>query len=426
MHILQRFSLVLFLAVMGGACASYTDETRDVRLSFRSESYANALEKLDKTGLKTQERNRLLYLLERASILDRLGQREESRKLLLRADTVADELFRSSLTGDVASFLYNDSAADYQGEDYEKVAIHTLLALSFLQENDFKSATVEARRINTRLNEINSFYNDHKNRYSEDAFARYLAAMIYESRGEFDSAIIDYRAALKLYETTYNEVFETPVPDQLVIALNDLYGKRNRGDDAKQLKQKYGKIIGDKKAPAESGQVVIIHEVDTIAYKVAQDIVLPIGRAVTRISWPTIKNRSRGLYGRSGVKLDDGKFTYGEMTQNLEAIASATLEDRRTRMMLKQGGRLILKKQMADQAERNFGPLGGLAANIYGAVTETADTRSWTLLPGSYYVTRLRLPAGKHSLQIQSNGRLSAVKSVEVKPGQLVFIRDAG
>lgn len=426
MPIVQRFCLLIFLAVLGGACASYTDETRDVRLSFRNESYADALEKLDKTGLKTQDRNRLLYLMERASILDRMGQRAESRKLLLRADIVADELFRSSLSGDVASFLYNDSASDYQGEDYEKVAIHTVLALSFLQDNDFKSATVEARRINTRLNEINSFYNDHKNRYSEDAFARYLSAAIYESRGEWDNAIIDYRAALNLYETTYNEVFETPVPDQLIVALHELYLKRNRTEDAHLLKKKYGKIITDKKISPNDGQVIVVHEVDTIAYKVSEDIVVPIGRGVTRISWPVIRSRSRGLYGKSGVKLSDGKFMYGEMTQNLEAIAGATLEDRRTRMILKAGGRLILKKQMADQAERNFGPLGGLAANIYGAVTETADTRSWTLLPGSYYVTRLRLPAGKHNLHIQSNGRLSAIKTVDVKPGQIIFIRDAG
>lgn len=421
----QRICLLLFIAVLGGACASYTDETREVRLSFRNESYTEALEKLDKSGLKDQSRNRLLYLMERASILDRMGRGAESRKLLLQADTVADELFRSSLTGDVASFLYNDSASDYQGEDYEKVAIHTVLALSFLQDNDYKAATVEARRINTRLNEINSFYNDHKNRYSEDAFARYLSASIYESRGEWDNAIIDYRAALKLYETTYNEIFETPVPDQLVSALYNLYVKRKRTDEAQQLKKKYGKLA-DKKDASKDGQVIVIHEVDTIAYKVSEDIVVPIGRGVTRISWPVIRSRSRGLYGRSGVKLADGKFVYGEMTQNLEAIAGATLEDRRARMLLKAGGRLIMKKQMADQAERNFGPLGGLAANIYGAVTETADTRSWTLLPGAYYVTRLRLPEGKHSLTIQSNGRLSTIKSVDVKPGQIIFIRDAG
>src|SRR5690606_6976497 len=104
----------------------------------------------------------------------------------------ADELYTVSISRTAASFIVSESSTDYEGEDYERVAIHTQLALSFLGDKDLAAARVEARKINLKLEEINQKYDDHKNRYAEDAFARYLAGTIYEARGEIDDAIIDY------------------------------------------------------------------------------------------------------------------------------------------------------------------------------------------------------------------------------------------
>jgi hypothetical protein len=76
--------------------------------------------------------------------------------------------------------------------------------------------------------------------------------------------------------------------------------------------------------------------------------------------------------------------------------------------------------------EEQFGPLAGLAMNIVNASTETADTRSWTLLPRSFSVTRLRLPPGAHAIEIYNNGRLSRMEDVEIKAGRMVILRSAG
>ena len=96
-------------------------------------------------------------------------------------------------------------------------------------------ARVEARRINTRLNEINSQYKK-KNRYAEDAFGRYLAGLIYEARGEYDSAIVDYRKALQTYQGTYTKLFRTNAPKSLIQSLYSLYMKRRR-TEARALKK---------------------------------------------------------------------------------------------------------------------------------------------------------------------------------------------
>ncbi len=76
---------------------------------------------------------------------------------------MATALYTKSISKEALTYVYNDSAQEYPGEDFEKIAIHIMLALSFIEEGQLKSALVEARRINTRLAEINSQYDERKN-----------------------------------------------------------------------------------------------------------------------------------------------------------------------------------------------------------------------------------------------------------------------
>ncbi len=418
------WSLVLVIS-----CASYTDETREVVSSYRGGQYATALQKLDSSDVKEQSRNRLLYLLERSRILDRMGQGDESRKMLLRADQVVDQLYTTSISKTAASFVYNDAASDYAGEDYEKVAIHTMLAHSFIAEGNLAAARVEAARINTRLGEINSFYDENKNKYKEDAYARYLSGIIYEALGEDDNAIVDYRSAMKVYEGDYRRYFDTEAPDHLVEALARLLIKRNRADEARILREKYRlsdlEKDGKDRSKDTKGEVVVLHEQGLIARKERTEFVLPIANQVIRFSFPVIKPR-RPSFGRTGVSAEGIGQTTAELSQNMDIIASHTLEDRRLRLVAKSAARLLLKGQMTRKAQEEFGILGWLAGNIYGAVTETADTRSWTLLPAAFSVSRLRLAPGDYELRIFNDGRTSDVRRVAVKAGEIIIIRDSG
>ena len=85
--------------------------------------------------------------------------------------------------------------------------------------------------------------------------------------------------------------------------------------------------------------------------------------------------------------------------------------------------RLLAKGQLTYQVEKNFGPLAGLAANIFTAATETADTRSWTTLPQAFYVTRARVAPGDYQIVVKTNGRVNVTKHVAVKKGQIEMLR---
>ena len=416
------------LALIVTGCASYTDQTREIRSSYIGESYDAALKKLETSELKDQNRNRLLYKLEKAMILDRKQDRKASRTLFVEADKVVDELYTESITKAAASFIYNDSTTEYAGEDFEKVAIHSELALSFLEDRDTSAATVEARRINSRLNEINQKYDEKsRNRYGEDAFARYLAAMIYESRDEIDNAIIDYTSALKTYEGIYTEHFNTPPPDDLIVSLYRLLDKRKRKDQMEKLEKKYMRLVAKaRKLDPNEGELIVIHEAGTIAIKQAENFVLPIAGQVVRFSFPVIRQRGSGFWGTTGVDIPGVGLVRGDLSQNMDAIASKSLEDRRFRLIIKEGARLLVKGQITRKATEQFGILGWVAGNVYGAVTETADTRSWTLLPAAYYVTRARLNPGPYAVTVKTNGRISKIQNVKIERDKIVFLRDAG
>lgn len=421
------FNLALSSLTLAG-CASYTQDTREMRQAFTADRYKDALEKLESSSIKEESKNRLLYRLEKASILDRLEDRQRSRALLVEADKIADELYTVSVSKTVTSFLVNDSSTDYDGEDYEKVFIHTLMAVSFLQDGDLAAAKVQSRKINNKLHEINQKYEGNKNHYAEEAFARFLSGLIFEAGHEWDDAIIDYKAALAQYEGPYQDYNNSKIPNALVSSLYRLYRLRNRSGDATLLAKKYPSLTEEvdrfDAKNQEAGEVVVIHELGNISVKENKEFFLPISGQVVRFSFPVIVKRGFIPYGNAGIEVEGSNTFYpAAQASNLTDIASNVLDDKRTRMMVKEGGRLLTKAALTQSAYDNFGPLGGIAANIYSAVSETGDTRGWTLLPQAYLVSKARLKPGNYTVKIKGATKIAKVEKIEVKAGKTVFFR---
>lgn len=452
-------------------CASYSDKTAEIRGFYQTQNYAQALAKLDESSIKSENKNRLLYQLERAQILDRQGDLKASRAALLRADKIADDLYTTSISHQVASFLVNDAATEYGGEDFEIVAIHIALALSFLESDDLKGALVEARKINSKLAEINQRYDKNKNRYAEDAFARFLAGLIYEASGNYDSAIIDYRKSIKTYDSLYSRQFGVAAPRSLIRSYVRALQRRGRSGEAKTfLKSRGLKLAALSLPPASYGRVVVIHEVGTINRKVNSEHLMPWSNKTIRFSFPHIAptaNRSPlrfksrhsvqmgtgGVSSSSGVAVELGgqqaqqrakaairrglgpaygvakvgerltKAQRAEPVQDMNAIAHHTLEDRRGRIFAKSVARLVVKDQMVQKANQEWGPVAGLLVGVAGMVTETGDTRSWALLPGGYEISELYLPAGRHNITIIQDGLEQQTRRVNVRAGRPVFVR---
>ena len=429
---MQRLSQFLigastFFFLIG--CATYKKQTDEMRSFYRSSSYDAALQSLEKSSVATSAGDRLVYLLEKAMIYDRLGQSKKARQALLEADALADKLYTVSVSNSATSYIVNDAAGNYSGEDYEKVAIHIQVALSFIGEGKLDSALVAARKINSKLNELNSGYGDSSSSYKEDALARYLAGIVYEAKDRFDSAIIDYRKALALYEADGHATFAPEgTPDGLLSALYRLYGKRNRRTDAAKLKKAYSnrpELFKDSKNSETSSELVVIHEIGQITPKKSESFFVKAGSQAVRVSFPIIPNFAARNYNATGFSLNGGPLIGADLVQDMNGIARTSLSDKRARITVKSAARLLLKGQIAEQARQQLGPLGELAANVYSLATEVADTRGWTLLPEGYAVSRQRLKPGAYQVEVKTSGRTTEVRKVTLRPNQTVILRSA-
>jgi uncharacterized protein len=420
--------LALLLSLLG-SCASYSDKIKEINEDYSAARYDQALAGLKASGIMERSQDQLLWRLEAATILDRKGEPEKSRNLWFEADKIADELYTVSISKTAASFVVSDASSDYEGEDYEKVAIHAMLAHQYIGLGKLDEARIQAKKINNKLAEFNQKYEGNsKNKYSDDAHARYLTGIIFEARGEWDDAIIDYTKSLELYETSFARFIKGKVPSGLVESLYRVLSVRGRVDRIKILTEKYKAILGSRSVADEvkssrgDSEIVVIHELGMIAPKLKNDFVLPIGGQIIRFSYPILSPRMIYDAG-TGIQISGKAFYKAENTAYMDAIASDTLEDRRGRMVAKQMTRLVAKAVLADQVRQQLGPLAGLAANIGAAATETADTRSWTTLPQAFYITRARLPAGEHDFTIKTNGKVTATKHATFKPGQILIYR---
>lgn len=433
----RGFYSVCAVAAISGAsfsgCASYTDETRAIRSEFVQGDYTTALGSIDQSSLKTSSSSRLLYHLERSMILDRMGDADKSRKELIKSDRISDDLYTVSVSKSAASFVVSDDVADYSGEDYERVAIQTMLALSFIGDGDLANAQVAARRINSKLAEINGIYkNDKPSAYSEDAFARYLAGMIHEARGDDDNAIVEYGKALALYDSDFKTFSDRATPGGLIEAYYRLLLERRRSDRIPALKKSHpAETAAVDASIAKSGaksdaqnskvaQVAVIHEVGQISPKESVSSIVGAGRQVVRLSFPVIRYRYRSL-APTGVEVAN-QWHPASTGADMDAIGAQCLDDKKARIVAKGLTRAVVKGALIEETRRNFGEGAALLANIVSAATETADTRGWTLLPGRFLTSRIWLPPGKHLITIKTGGRETPIE-IELRPGELKLIR---
>lgn len=406
---------LFFASAVTSSCASYVDYTGEMREAVYRGEYSLALEKLETSEVKTQSRNRLLYSLESGMILWRLGQIKRAKEAFFEADRLVAELYTESVSKQVSSYVINDSVTDYAGEDYEKVSIHMILALMFIEEKDFQSARVEAKKINSALKSILDQYDDDYSSYKSDAFALFLSGLIYEKLGELDSAIIDYKKSLEVYTNGY--LPGSSVPASLVKSLYLAAVKRNRTKISDELKESYSDIVAE--LPSNSSSIIFIGTASPVTPKESKSFILNTGSGVIRYSWPVIPLRS-SLRAEFPVTVDQKEIQL-ELGQDMNSIARKTLDSNRTRMTVKNIARLIAKAAVVNEISERAGPVAGLLANLANAVTETADTRSWTLLPGEVYIERHFLAPGKtYKVEARSAGRLIE-DSVKLKREDLEF-----
>lgn len=412
---MRLLALAVFLGALAatGCVSPSSASKRTVNAFIAQRQFAQA-----ETYLETQKetsygkRNMVLYYLDKGLVQHHAGKYKESDASFDKAERRMDELYTTSLTKASGLLLLNDATMDYAGEPYERALTHVCRALNYVFLGNHDEALVESRKVERFLTELGDKAGS-RSVYKDDAFARYLDALLYADAGKRDDARISYQAAKAAYED-YRRTYGTAPP---------------RFDFPKAAKNR--------------GELVFIHYNGVAPRKIVQTFqvawnqALPVmrqsgdaeaqdarvlnalnagfmGSAVT-VAFPAYTQDPYSI-ASSEIFVDNQRVGSTILMEDVAAIATKTLEQRMGAIKARAIARATIKYILAEAAAKAAAKacdakLSGWQATLCkaaargvahgaAAASETADTRSWAALPAQIRMARVKVEAGKHDVAV--------------------------
>lgn len=367
--------------------------------------------------------NELLYWLDRGMVEQCAERYAESIQSFARAQRKFDELYTKSVTKTAGTWLLNDYAAPYRGDDYEYTLINIFQAVNYVMLGEYNEALVEARDMDSKLNLINSLRGG-ENSYKEDAFGRFFMGILYEVNGtssDLNDAFISYARAYEDYTKTNGENFGVEPPGLLkenLLTLAHFMG----GDDYARYRAEFSDVklltLAEKKKKAE---VYLVQYTGFSPVKVATVVPIPLDpRHITQMEFPEFVPRYTEITTSelSAAQSDQLAFVQPSFVgQDITAVAQKVLESHKAQIIAKAVARPVAKyaaeRVVEDKIHDKWGNLAAIGfdvlSSIYNLTTERADLRSWQTLPGQIRVARLLLEPGEYEFFVQTyaaNNRL--------------------
>jgi len=378
-----------------------------------------------------------LRLLEKARLEYLANNNKQSRQdfaktyKLVQQSQQGGKIELSRGVENIAAIMSNDNAMRYDIPLYEQSMLHSYQALNYLAQQDLSGALVEVRRANLvqknalELN-ANSIPVSPKSTIAQEgsmsslsqqypsmsraigkvkngfqnAYTFYLSALLYEAANQKNDAYIDYKKALEIY------------PDNRYLQ-QDVWRLANTlhmSNDISLFRKNLSPEITKKSANASNnnqGQVVFIIENGIVGAKQQSSLSLPIYTSHNdmrfySVALPSYQNQ---LIDYSSLSLTyQGKNYQAEEIVRLQSLAAKQLQDQLPIIVTRQIARILAKEEIRQKLTKQGGDIGNIFANFYNMATEKADTRSWSTLPDSIHILRLKLSAGTHTLNIRING----------------------
>ena len=424
----KRVVLATFAAVLIGAaaCAPQMRIYPAVDQLMAAADFGSAMELVEKNKEKYGERDYLIYLMDQAILSHYAGDYARSAKILREADQEFEERYTESITKCGATWLVNDLTADYRGEDFESVMINLFNAINYAKLGETAEALVEARRVDNRLNLINSKYDeDKKNVYKEDGFVRFLMGILYEAGStsqDLNDAYISYKKAYKIYKDDFSLNYGTPPPPALKENLLSVAAFMGT-DEWSHWKRSLPRIIFiTLEQRSKDAEVYVIHYNGKAPVKVEEAIMVPIRHGhVIKIAFPRYEERpcniSSSVICASSAAGKSIYRSHSALVGHIGRIAMKNLENRKARVKAKAIARATAKyvigKTASDEVREAHGDMAGLFANILttaaAVATEQADLRCWRTLPAEVRMAKLMVKPGDYQMTAECLGQCGGV-----------------
>ena len=448
--------LLLATVLLLGGCTTYSAKFAELRPQLVAGQYESALTTVES---ESGSKDRLLYYLERGLILHFAGRYSESNVEFSSAERLAEDLYTKSVSEGALSLISNDNAISYRARPFEMAMVPYYKALNYIYLGSPDEAQVEARRASLQLSKyvdaslgaVRKQDGDQMRRVRNNAFLLYYSGMLYDSDGEVNDAFTAYRNAAVAYQQNH-KILAVEIPPSLGQDLERLAGRLgfyseliqlkkdcpnvfaaagNSGNDEKQkTKEDYESAVSNKGWQAGHGEIVFFLEAGFVAHKTQVRFDFPIfegeaysdsdywawqmyagmgnmqalvrGRRIeylVSVAAPELQDPVGDIGGARITAGVSGDHTVTHQVANLSREARITFDSEKPTIFFKTIAR-GLTKYLASREIKKQSDLAGALANLFGAATESADTRSWLTIPENVHLARLSLPAGTYDLKV--------------------------
>lgn len=410
----------LAVLLIASGCSNYVARSDAIRGALATDNYEEALKAVE--GIDPSN-SKLLYLYEKGMVLHCQGDYAGSSAAFTESELVLEDLYTKSVTREIVSLTVSETMSQYRGDAFEAVFVNYYQIMNYLGMNNIEGAMVECRRVNRKLQMLSDGGETY---FTNEPFLQYLTGLVYDAGGDREAAGVSYRTASSLYDGEQSAPL-VPAPSSFYCdAARNARARNDRAEaDAYTAKSRCA-------AGPDTGCVSLIFECGQIVRKRQASIVLPI---LESDRWNNNEEFAQTLYKRHGASYGpnvrvkywlkvalpvleppvprytgmvvrahalDGsnldKETRANVVADLDAFAVQAFREKEGTMFARAIVRALVKYLAHQQADQSDETLGALV-NIFNIATETADTRTWSSLPGCIYLGRLELPKGRYKIE---------------------------
>ena len=379
-----RKTLLTVLLVLLQACAVQHQQVN--YLAERLDDSTPEATLLSLQSITPPIRDRGQHLLNTGLLKSITGDFEGAIRDLQSAKQLLNTLQAVSVSENLAAATINETLRSYDASPSERVMLHVLLSIDYLMLNDLDAARVEVLQADVVMNELARADKP----VGQLASAHYVAGLVYELGGELDDARISYRKAANLMELR-----NLSPPPSLQNSLQSL-GWRP-GIDAENYRY-HAQLRSPVKPPdPESADIFVIYWDGVVTSKRGQSTSV-WSAELNQIVSLALPYYPQSDYLEKPLMLNiAGQDHRTETIEDIEALLREDLDDESAAIYAMTLARMVGKYQIVKSAGNHNDGLA-LLTNIFAMLSESADTRSWNMLPSTIQIARFSLSAGEYSL----------------------------
>jgi hypothetical protein len=398
---IRKTLLTVLLPVLLQACAVQQHEVNALAEQLDHSTPEAIL--LSLQSIDPPQRDRGQYLLNTGLLKSITGDFEDAIRDLQSAKKVLNNLQAISISENLAAATINETLRSYDASPSERVLLHVLLSIDYLMLDDLDAARVEVLQAGVVMNEL----------AREDlpigqlASAHYIAGLVYELGGELDDARISYRKAANLMALR-----NMSPPSSLKSSLLSLNRRLGVGGESSKYSVQYFMAV-DPPDP-DAAEIIVIYWDGVVTSKREKSINVwvPELKQIVSLALPYYPPSN---YMEEPFRLSIAdKVHLTETIEDIELLLREDLEDESAAIHAMTLARMVSKYQMVRSTKDQNNSLS-LITNIFTMLSESADIRSWNMLPSTIQIARFSLPAGEYPLPYPLDAKSQQAELAEPK-----------